>query len=31
MGTSATYSNEREHQICLVAQMRAGMDGETDR
>lgn len=30
METPATYSNEREHLISLVAQIRAGMDGETD-
>ena len=31
MGTPTTYFNEREHQICLVARMRIGIDGETER
>ncbi len=31
MGTPPTYFNEREHQICLVAQLRTGVDGGTGR
>ena len=31
MSTPATYFNEREHQICLVAQSRTGVDGEANR
>ena len=31
METRATYSNERERQICLVGQMRTGVDGVTGR
>lgn len=30
METPTTSFNERDHLISLVAQIRAGMDGETD-
>ena len=31
MATPATNFSEREHEICLVAQLRTGVDGGTGR